>query len=157
MLGSEVSEARLGSNRDMDEFILSIDCEEDQRPESEQEPNKFFADPPLLEKVRRMAGQSSCHQFIMLQRHSKIFCSMPEEGTLANGSGCSGSGTHWYVLEIVSEAFALQLSVRNMNVTLLVSCLGFSCWRLWLSAVCSFFDVIWCCDPFWWSVLLRWR
>ena len=98
--------------------------DEDPQPvASTQESDKSVADPPLLENVRRMVGQLSCKQLLMLQDHWKIFASHASKvGTLKSGSGCSGSGMDWYVLEIVSEALTLLLLVCLVNIVLSILC-----------------------------------
>ena len=72
-------------------------------PLSESWPVNDENGPPLLDIVRHMIRQLSMEQLALLRRNWTVFCCASAKTPLSSGSGCTGSGMDWFVLEVVCE------------------------------------------------------
>ena len=50
-----------------------------------------------------MIRQLSMEQLALLRRNWTVFCCASAKTPLSSGSGCTGSGMDWFVLEVVCE------------------------------------------------------
>ena len=72
-------------------------------PHSESWPVNDENSPPLLDVVRHMIRQLSVEQPALLRRNWTMFCCASAKTPSSSGSGCTGSGMDWFVLEVVCE------------------------------------------------------